>query len=97
MRILLTWLLPLLLPTALYLGWMWVMRRRIAAAAGKGEAAEARARAVPWTWLALAGVVLTAVTLGASTLWQGASPGALYVPPHLENGRLVPGRMIEPP
>lgn len=96
MRILVAYLVPLLLPTGLYFLWMWVMGRRVAAASGKGADAEARAREVPWTWLAAAGVALLLVSLGAWSVWEGASPSAVYVPPHMEDGKLVPGTMHEP-
>jgi hypothetical protein len=48
----------------------------------------------PWTELIIAGLVLVA---GSFVLWgvfDDANQRGVYVPPHLEDGRLVPGRVI---
>lgn len=85
-RILLTWILPLLLPTAAYLAWvLWARRRR---AAGGPEMMD-----VPWTWLLAAGLALAFLVTGALYLGEGAGTNADYVPAHIdEEGRFVPGR-----
>jgi len=80
MRVFFTVIIPLLLPTAIYLMWL-----RLAA---KGEQRE-----VPWVWLGVAGVVLMASLLAGLTLYGGAKDG-IYVPPHVEDGRIVPGRTV---
>lgn len=77
-RILLTYLVPLLLPTALYLLWV-----RFALARG-------RTPEIPVVWLVAAGVILAAITAFALSL-SGGSPGGLYQPPHVANGKVVPG------
>ena len=50
----------------------------------------------PWSSLFVCGLVLVA----GSFVWWGlseeASPNGIYVPPHVENGEVVPGR-VEPP
>ncbi len=90
-RILLTYVLPLVLPAALYFVWLWSARAR-----AQPGGAQARPAAwweeAPWPWLALAGVALMAATLFALALTSGSPPGKVYNPPHVENGRIVPGR-----
>jgi len=88
-RILLTVLLPMALPATVYFLW-FANEHRKAAAAGEPEKVP-RLGDVPWFVLASAGIAITAVVLLASTLYSGDEPGATYVPPHLEDGRVVPG------
>ncbi len=87
-RVFLTIILPLLLPTALYVLWT-VGSGRFHAAALPGPLRE-----VPWLWLALAGIVLALAVL-AIVVQRGGAKNGVYVPPHLENGAVVPGR-VEP-
>ena len=88
-RILLTVLLPMALPSAAYFLWFANERRR-AIAAGTPEAMP-RLGDVPWFVLASAGLAIAAVVLVASSIYSGDEPGTTYVPPHLENGQVVPG------
>lgn len=81
MKFFLEYIVPLLLPTVVYLLWL-----RFAAADGVE-------RDMPWTWLAAAGVVLVAIVLGGLALFGGSDQGA-YVPPHMENGKIVPGYFL---
>ncbi len=90
-RVFLTYVLPLLLPAALYFAWLWSARRR-AAAGGEGPARGPWWEEAPWFWLLLAGVVLVGITLGAVALTGGAPPGADYQAPRMEDGEIVPGR-----
>lgn len=92
-RVLLTYLLPLVLPTVVYL--LWLRLSRPSAGAGRAAAGDDLRRAVPWLWLALAGLALVAATLAALALTGGGSPGETYVPPHVEDGRVVPGRSVD--
>jgi len=87
-RVLLTIVLPLLLPTVLYLLWVTTLRpaRRDGATLW---------RALPWLWLAGAGVALLAIVLFVVTVHFGARQEGVYVPPRWENGHIVPGH-IEP-
>lgn len=91
MRILVTYVLPLVLPAALYFLWLWSARSRARAGAGEAKPA-AWWEEAPWHWLALAGVALLAATLFALALTSGAPPGKVYTPPHVEDGQVVPGR-----
>ena len=84
-RILLTIVLPLLLPTLLYLLWLTASRRA-------AWAAPAPWRDMPWVWLAAAGIVLAALLLFFINVRVG-SQGA-YVPPKYIDGRIVPGHVV---
>lgn len=83
-RILLQYLLPLILPTLLYLGWAWLGQRRTA-----GGPVE-RLQEGPWFWLVLAGVALMAAVLVATALMSGVEPGTRIIPPKYEDGRVIP-------
>ena len=85
LRVLLTIVLPLLLPTALYLLWVTTLRP-----ARNGAIFW---RALPWIWLAGAGVALLAVVLFVVTVHFGTPQEGNYVPPRWENGHIVPGHM----
>jgi hypothetical protein len=87
-RILLTIILPLLLPTALYLAWVTVLRP------ARHDGATQWA-ALPWLWLAGAGIALLAIVLFVITVHFGAPVEGVYVPPRWQNGHIVPGH-IEP-
>ncbi len=86
-RILLQYLLPLLLPAAVYIGWVWLARRT-----GKGEeGALTRLQEGPWFWLVAAGVALMVGGLVLTALMgQGQTEGT-YTAPRLEDGRVIPG------
>ncbi len=94
-RILLTILLPLALPSTVYFLWFAYERRR-ALAAGTPETMP-RLGDVPWFVLASAGIAIAAVVLLATTLYSGDEPGSVYVPPHLEGDRVVPGASKQVP
>ncbi len=76
---------PLVLPTALYLLWIWRLQRRDAI----GWAG------LPWVWLAAAGAVLLAIVLFVVNVHFGTATQGVYVPPKWQNGRIVPGH-VEP-
>lgn len=88
LRVVLTIVVPLLLPTALYLLWI------SAFGATQGGQTEPWA-AMPWIWLAGAGAVLLALVLLVVTVHFGAPQEGVYVPPRWEGDRIVPGH-IEP-
>jgi hypothetical protein len=87
-RVITTIVLPLLLPTTLYLLWVtsWGTRRDNPAVAW---------RAVPWLWLAAAGTLLLAIVLLVVTVGFGTSKEGVYVAPRYVNGHIIPGH-IEP-
>ena len=78
--------LPLILPTVIYIAYLSVLRPRRGAAFPE----------MPWIWLAGAGVLLLAVTFLALTLLGGGDPSERYLPAKVVNGQVVPGH-YEPP
>jgi hypothetical protein len=99
MRVFLTVILPLLAPSLLYLGWLFLWRKPPPApddpaAADTGLKARLAGADVPWVTLVLSGAVLAvAATMATYLLQPMGQPGSTYVPPRLENGRLVPSEM----
>jgi hypothetical protein len=87
-RELLTLFLPLVLPTVLYLVWLRAVRWTQSSGAVPW-------RALPWVWLGVTGVALTALVLFVVTVHFGTNVQGVYVAPHAEKGRIVPGH-IEP-
>jgi Family of unknown function (DUF6111) len=87
LRVLLTIVLPLLLPTALYLAWI----RTTQWENGGGV----RWRALPWLWLVGMGTLLLILVLFVINVHFGNPEPGVYVPPRWENGHIVPGH-IEP-
>jgi hypothetical protein len=84
-RIIITIVLPMLLPTALYLLWVATL-----GASRDGDAAAWTS--VPWVWLAGAGALLLAIVLLVVTVGFGTpQQGGVYVAPRYVNGRIVPG------
>jgi hypothetical protein len=55
---------------------------------------EAAARQHPWTALFISGLVLVAASFVFWGVFENANQKGVYVPPHLEDGRLVPGRVV---
>jgi len=71
---------PAALPLLFYAGWMLHTRKRWVEG--------------PWFWAVMASIAIAVTCL----LLLGASEEGIkgvYVPPHMENGRLVPGRVGE--
>ena len=77
-----------LLPFAAYALWLVAVRRPVGLPAW-----ETRTIA----WLALAGALLTVSVLLIFIHFDTAPPGGVYVPAHIENGRLVEGHVEPPP
>jgi len=86
-RIALTIVVPLLVPSVLYLLWLRATGRW---ALGAGPTA------LPWPWLLASGVILMALTLIAVSVRYGNSPQGAYVPPRIEGNRIVPGHVVPP-
>jgi len=86
LRVLLQYLLPLLLPFLLYL--VYVAFARGYAPGWIGE--------TPWPQLAAAGLVLLAASLLTWSLMSGAPTDRVYVPPRLEDGKVIPSTTVEP-
>ena len=83
-RILITYVVPLVLPA---LGWYLWHRFR------PGQPEEKKGwQAAPWPLLGVAGLILPAATLSAYALLVGGEPGEVYQPARLIDGEVVPGR-----
>lgn len=89
MKIFLTKILPLLLPLAIYFSWL-IYARRKAAALGQSKPG---ARDAPWLIIISIGLMVLIGSLIALGIFTGEEPGGVYVPPHMENGEIVPGRI----
>ncbi len=89
-RILLTIVVPILLPFLIYGIYMIVLRRRIAAGLAPAEAAR-----MPWLPLFFAGVVLMAAALFLVRVNTGLSPGTKIEPPRYIDGEVVPSHPVE--
>lgn len=90
-RVLLQYLLPLLLPTIIWLVWYFAVGYR-QSAGGR----DLRLAHGPWFWLFLGGVGLLSLSLIYTALTRGYDPSGTYEAPHLEDGRVVPGRVRQP-
>ena len=88
LREILTLVVPLLLPTVLYLVWLRMARWSEAGGVTVWHK-------LPWVWLAAIGVALTALVLVVVTVGFGTAMPGTYVAPHYEGGKIVPGH-IEP-
>ena len=109
-RILFTYILPLVLPTVMYLIWAAWVRKQVEAnratlsANADGEAGEITPEEVdpfvirtPWFRLIAAGVGLVIVSLMLSVFFGPKNPpGSVYQPPRVEDGKVVPGQYVVP-
>jgi hypothetical protein len=77
---------PVLIPLIVY--WLWIRNvRRKALAAGKSAPLF---REGPWYWAVLASLLTAALCFVLLGLSEKPVKGD-YVPPHLENGKIIPG------
>lgn len=107
MALFFTYVLPLILPTAIYVLWRLIVSRHPAGAstdgASTGPAGGAAAlpsgedlwRDAPWPWLAAAGALLLAAVLLLGVFLHGSPQPGHYVPPRLEDGHIVPGELLQ--
>ncbi|MFI4986282.1 MAG: DUF6111 family protein [Alphaproteobacteria bacterium] len=87
-RIVIEYLLPFLLPTALFALWL-VWQRRRAATLGAPLPAWQEG---PWFWLALSGLALVLAAMIATAFLSGYAPSSQYTPPAFKGGEVVPGQ-----
>lgn len=87
MRVFFTIIVPLLLPTLLYLLYVFVVRPRFAGPQGQPPAEPV----IPWLWLAVIGGVLAIVAFFALAQFDDAPPGSRYEPARVIDGRIEPG------
>jgi hypothetical protein len=91
-RALLEYIVPIVLPSLLYLAWLAYENRRVAEG---GEGTLRRWQEGPWVWLFAAGVAIAVAGSLLLALWRGYGTEGRYVPPRVEDGRIVPGH-VEP-
>lgn len=89
-------LLPLVLPTLAYVGYIVLRHRRLQAAGHTTEAPPWWEEA-PWGWLVGLGVGLAALTLFVWALAGPETTSSTYVPPRYEDGRLIEEQFVAPP
>ena len=87
----LLYILPVLLPFVLYGTCAWWAKRKARAAGGiDGDGVWNDA---PWVWLATSAVSLLIAVLIATALLSGESTEGTYIPPHVVDGKIVPGEV----
>ncbi|MCR9256428.1 MAG: hypothetical protein NXI16_10070 [Alphaproteobacteria bacterium] len=93
-RVFLLILLPVLVPTIVYLIWMFRQRQKAKTEGLPLDQAPSLATA-PWPVLIASSALLLA---GGIVIFlfidDRASPGRVYIPPMIENGEIVPGRHV---
>ena len=85
LRIVLFYILPFLLPFIGFFTYRFLVTR-----------GQARVRETPWFVLTIAGLGLAIGTLVTVALTGGGDKEADYQPPRIEDGRIVPGEIMEP-
>lgn len=88
-RVLVQYVLPLLLPTIIWLVWWLALGRNRSMA----EGLTTRIEHGPWFWLILGGFALLGLSLIYTAMTHGFDPQGTYVAPRWEDGRVVPGRV----
>jgi hypothetical protein len=87
MRIVIENILLFLLPTLVYVAYITLLRR------GATPAGTILNEA-PLIWLFIIGALIVGATLVYyGTVTPGGKPGDVYVPPHMQNGRIEPGQL----
>jgi len=93
-RIIITYIVPLILPTVMFFIWSaWVQRKIKREHANSEEAIEAFEISTPWFRLILTGLGLMIVGLLLSVLLGPKNPpDSVYQAPRIENGKIMPGK-----
>ena len=89
-RLLLNYLLPIVLPFAVYGFWLAYARHK---ARTSGQDGMPEWRDAPWTWLMVAAAGLVAVGFAALAFVGGSPTDQKYIPPQYIDGVIVPSRM----
>jgi hypothetical protein len=86
MRLFLQYVLPLLLPFLIYAAYVAVAKGRTPRWLDLDEK--------EWLVLGGTGLALLMISLVTWSLLSGSPPDETYIPPHLEDGEIVPGRTV---
>lgn len=86
-RIVLTRLALFLLPFAFYGLYLLLLRWR----------PNATRPPTPWTPLFIAGLLLVVLSFVVLGLTEGESTQGVYIPPYVENGKIIPGHVEKKP
>ena len=86
MRLFLQYVLPLLLPFLIYAAYIALARGHMPRWLDLGER--------EWLVLGGTGLALLMISLVTWSLLTGSPPDETYIPPHLEDGRIVPGTTV---
>lgn len=90
LRVFFTVILPLILPTLLYLTYMYITHLR-----SHYQASEVSWWVnVPWFTLLLSGFVLIVLVLGVFMVLGRDPIGGKYIPAQVIDGQIVPGRVV---
>lgn len=93
-RVIIENVLLFLLPTFLYLAWVFMTRAQESGdTGGNGPGPQNILDDAPLLWLFAAGALLVVVTLIAFGSTSGGKPGQHYQPPSLRDGQIEPGRV----
>ncbi len=90
-RIFLVCIVPLLLPSLFYFGWLLWQQRQT------GLEYSQLLRRIPWVWTLSAGFVLMIILGLVFGFGDGATPGAQYHAPRFEDGKIIPGGFVDAP
>jgi uncharacterized protein DUF6111 len=86
-RVVIENILLFLLPTAVYIAYVLLTRR-------EATSAGAVINDAPLVWLFIAGALMVAATLVYyATVTPGGTPGQVYTPPRMKDGRIEPGQL----
>ena len=91
MRAFLELVVPMALPTAVYVLYMTLFRRRPGAAGALARPAD-----MPWSWLIIAGGLLVIVTFIALYVFEDSGRGQ-YHPARIIDGEIKPGYFDDKP
>ena len=90
MRVFLTIVVPLILPTLLYMLYLLALRPHMA---GQQTGQTTRESRIPWVWLALVGALLMLITFFTVAHLEDAPPGSHYEPAKMKDGAIEPGHL----
>ena len=93
-RLMFTYVLPLVAPFLMYLAWNAYARARARKTGGE----EPSLQKGPIFWSIIAGFVFLGASLISLAMIGGVKPEAgVYIPPSIENGKIVPPRYEKAP